>query len=106
MIPRCPPSAAMGLEDQPSPPVSEYAEFLPPAPLATNFRCLWSQTITGLRGVYEHRVLPDGCIDIVFINEEPPVLVGPWTVSLVVQLSARSSITGARLHPGRAACLL
>jgi AraC-like DNA-binding protein len=96
----------MSFEDQPSRPVSEYTEFPPPAPLATNFRCLWSQTITGLRGVYEHRVLPDGCIDIVFINEEPPVLVGPWTVSLVVQLSARSTITGARLHPGRAACLL
>ena len=96
----------MSLEDQPARPVSEYREFMAPAPLATNFLCLWSQTISGLRGVCEHRVLPDGCIDIVFINEEPPLLVGPWTVSFVAQLPARSIITGARLHPGRAACLL
>lgn len=29
-----------------------------------------------------HRVLPDGCVDVVFINNEPPVVVGPWTEPL------------------------
>jgi len=96
----------MSLDDQPPRPVSEYREFMAPAPLAASFLCLWSQTISGSRGVYQHRVLPDGCIDIVFINEEPPIVVGPWTVSFVARLAAGSNITGARLHPGRASSLL
>ena len=86
--------------------LAEYKEFLPPAPLADHFLCLWTQTVRGSQGVYEHRVLPDACIDIVLINDEPPMVVGPWTVSFLAQLPVGSRITGARLHPGRASCLL
>ena len=97
----------MSLDHQPAKPRSEYREFLPPAPLAAHFLCFWSQTIMGSEGgAYEHRVLPDGCIDIVFINDEPPTVVGPWTVSFVARLAVGTSITGARLHPGRASSLL
>jgi AraC-like DNA-binding protein len=96
----------MSLDDHSPKPLSAYREFMAPAPLGTSFLCFWSQTITGSRGVYEHRVLPDGCIDIVFINDEPPIVAGPWTVCFVTRLAAGSSITGARLHPGRASCLL
>jgi AraC-like DNA-binding protein len=86
--------------------VTGYREFLPPAALADHFVCFWTQTISGSQGVYEHRVLPDACIDIVLVNDEPPVVVGPWTVPLLAQLPAGSRITGARLHPGRASSLL
>jgi AraC-like DNA-binding protein len=51
-------------------------------------------------------VLPDTCIDIVLINDEPPMVVGPWNVSFMARLAVGTSITGARLHPGRASCLL
>jgi AraC-like DNA-binding protein len=84
----------------------EYREFLPPAPLADRFLCFWTQTVGGSRGVYEHRVLPDACIDIVLVNYEPPIVVGPWTVPFLTKLPVGTSITGARLHPGRASCLL
>jgi AraC-like DNA-binding protein len=97
----------MNLPDQQSQRIlSEYREFLPPAPLADRFLCFWTQTITGPQGAYEQRVLPDACIDIVLINEEPPTLVGPWTVPFQPRLAVGSAITGARLHPGRASCLL
>jgi AraC-like DNA-binding protein len=96
----------MSLDDQPAKPRSEYREFFPPAPLVSHFLCIWSQTITGSEGAYEHRVLPDGCIDIVFINDGPPTVVGPWTVSFVARLGVGTSITGARLHPGRAPSVL
>jgi AraC-like DNA-binding protein len=86
--------------------LAEYREFLPPAALADHFLCFWTQTISGSQGVYEHRVLPDACIDIVLVNDEPPVVVGPWTVPLLAQLPAGSRVTGARLHPGRASSLL
>jgi len=96
----------MNLDDQPSGTCSEYTEFPSPAPLAARFLCFWTQTITGSQGVYEQRVLPDGCIDIVLINHEPPVVVGPWTVPFLARLAAGTSITGARLRPGCASGLL
>jgi AraC-like DNA-binding protein len=96
----------MSLDDKPAKPRSEYREFLPPAPLAAYFLCFWSQTITGSEGAYEHRVLPDGCIDLVLINDDTPMAVGPWTVSFVARLAVGTSITGARLQPGRASSLL
>jgi hypothetical protein len=96
----------MSLEDQPPKTLSEYREFIAPARLAARFSCFWTQTIIGSPGVYEHRVLPDGCVDIVFINDEPPMVFGPWTVPFVARLAVGTSITGARLHPGRASCLL
>ena len=92
--------------DQASGALADYREFVPPAALADHFLCFWTQTISGSQGVYEHRVLPDACIDIVLVNDEPPVVVGPWTVPLLAQLPAGSLITGARLHPGRASSLL
>jgi len=99
-------SIAMNLDDQPSATFSEYTEFPSPGPLAARFLCFWTQTITGSRGIYEHRVLPDGCIDIVFIDHEPPMVAGPWTVPFLARLAAGSSITGARLRPGCASGML
>src|SRR6516162_7166285 len=96
----------MSLEGQPPKTHSEYREFIVPARLAAHFLCFWTQTIIGSRGVYEHRVLPDACVDIVFINDEPPMVFGPWTVPFVARLTVGTSITGARLHPGRASSLL
>ena len=97
---------AMSLDDQPPRTLSEYREFPASGPVADRFLCFWTQTIFGSQGVYEHRVLPDACIDIVLINDEDPMVVGPWTVAFVARLAVGTSITGARLRPGCAACLL
>ena len=96
----------MNLDDQPPRILSDYREFIAPAPLAPRILCFWTQTIIGSRGVYQHRVLPDACVDIVFINDEPPMVFGPWTVPFVARLPVGTSITGARLPPGRASWLL
>lgn len=96
----------MSLKNQTPKTLSEYREFVAPAGLADRFLCFWTQTIIGTQGVYQHRVLPDGCIDIVFINDEPPIVVGPWTVPFVARLAVGTFIAGARLHPGRASWLL
>jgi AraC-like DNA-binding protein len=68
--------------------VSEYREFPPPLQLRDHLLCLWTQSVTGSRTPFRHRVLPDGCIDIVLISGEPPRVVG------------------ARFRPGRATGLL
>ncbi len=84
----------------------EYREFAVPPLLGSHFLCFWTQTARGSEGKYVHRVLPDGCIDIVLVNDDPPVAVGPWTKSFVIPLPVGTRILGARLHPGRAPSLL
>jgi AraC-like DNA-binding protein len=84
---------------------SVYREYAPPPALADRVLCFWTQSITGY-GEYAQRVLPDGCIDIVFINDEAPVLVGPWVKPFIAPFPAATNILGARWHPGRAAALL
>ena len=87
-------------------PRSEYREFPAPLPLSDYFLCFWTQTISGTSGEYEQQVLPDGCVDIVFVNQDAPVAVGPWTNPFAVSFSAGTRILGARFHPGRAPGLL
>ena len=86
--------------------VSDYREFLPTLPLAGYLLCLWTQTVTGSRDEFEQRVLPDGCVDIVLINDEAPIVVGPWTEPFVARLAPGTIIVGARCHPGLAPGLL
>src|SRR5215472_9105773 len=84
---------------------SEYREFPAPPSLANHFLCFWKQEIVG-SGEYAHRVLPDACMDIVFINDAPPVVVGPWTDPFVARFPAGTKIVGARLLPGLAPSVL
>lgn len=84
---------------------SDYREYAPPPSLADHFLCFWTQSITGCCE-YAQRVLPDGCIDIVFINDGPPVVVGPWVKPFIARLPVATKIVGARWHPGRAPALL
>jgi len=85
--------------------VSDYREFPVPTQLANHFLCLWTQLIVGSTE-YAHRVLPDSCIDIVFINDELPIVVGPWTDPFIAKFSRGARITGVRLRPGYAPSVL
>jgi len=87
-------------------PIADYQEFTPPSLLKENVLCIWTQTIKTSRGSHSHLVLPDACVDIVFINNDAPVVVGPWTKSFVADLAAGTTVVGVRFHPGRAPSLL
>jgi AraC-like DNA-binding protein len=91
---------------QGSRPVSEYREHAPPPALATHLLCTWTQAISDARMAYPHRVLPDGCVDIVWVNDTAPVVAGPATQAFIACLPPRSLIVGARCRPGLAADLL
>ena len=86
--------------------VSDYREFPAPLSLARYLLCLWTQTVTGSRDEFEQPVLPDGCVDIVLINDEAPMVIGPWTQPFVARLAPGTIIIGARCHPGLASSLL
>ncbi len=84
---------------------SDYREFLPPVALREYVLCLWTQSIRS-DTVYAHRVLPDACIDIVFVQGQAPAVIGPWTAAFIAQLAPGTRITGVRFHPGKAAAIL
>jgi AraC-like DNA-binding protein len=86
--------------------VSDYHEFPPPSLLRKYLVCLWTQTITGSEVEFEQHVLPDACVDIITINDEAPMVVGPWTQPFVARLAPGTTIVGARCDPGLASGLL
>ena len=87
-------------------PVSDYREFPAPRPLAEHLFCLWTQSIAASSVSYAQRVLPDGCIDIVLVNDDAPMVIGPWSEPFIARLAPGTMIVGARFHPGRAPGLL
>ena len=85
-----------------TPPTSDYRERRPAAGLRRHFVCLWSQAIGRGATDYPQRVLPDGCIDLLWIGQSAPVIVGPATRMFVARLAPGSLVIGARLRPGMA----
>lgn len=83
---------------------SDYHEFRPPGALAEYMLCFWTQTIRS-RVAFAQRVVPDGCVDILLMNEVPMV-IGPWTEPFVARLAPGTNIVGARCHPGLMSSLL
>jgi AraC-like DNA-binding protein len=86
--------------------MSNYRE-LPPLPaLAPYLACFWVQhTPAGGSGL-RPRVVPDGCIDIVWIGDAEPHVAGPATRTMIPQLAPDTPIAGARFRTGMASCLL
>jgi AraC-like DNA-binding protein len=95
----------MGEAAQQHLPISEYREFAAPVALASYFVCLWTQSVDNGASSYRQRVLPDGCVDIVVMNEAAMV-IGPSTRHFFAELAPGTMVVGARCLPGRAASLL
>ena len=87
-------------------PRSVYRERPPPPALAGPVLCLWAQVIGEGTAELRHRVLPDGCVDIVWIGDAPAAVAGPATGPVVVPLAPRTTVVGVRLRPGAAPGLL
>jgi AraC-like DNA-binding protein len=93
-----------------------YAEHAPPEDLAGWVACFWTQrTALGASVPSEHRVLPDGCVDILMSfggatdsghgtdgEVSAAVGVGPMTKPLVVAGGGPRLYLGVRFKPGRA----
>lgn len=83
-----------------------YREYPPPLALAGHLVCIWTQVVPGGGEPVLQRVLPDGCVDIVLVNDNAPLVAGPWTKPFTVRFTPGSTIIGARWYPGRAPALL
>ena len=85
-----------------------YSEYLPPNDLAPWVACFW-QIAGGIPDGTSvlHRVLPDGCADLLFDLEgcrraggTPADIVGPMSSAHVFALHGTIDLLGARLRPG------
>ncbi|SHF09146.1 transcriptional regulator, AraC family [Fodinibius roseus] len=85
---------------------SQYREFSPPPSLSKQILCVWTQKIEEKDGPYCHSILPDGCVDIVWIGDMEPMVAGPATHRILAQLPAGTNVMGARFQPGWAGSFL
>jgi AraC-like DNA-binding protein len=76
-----------------------YREIAPEARLSSLVAGFWAFPVTG----HAHRILPDGCMDIVVLNGRASV-VGTMKQAIVVPPS-KSAVLGIRMRPGEAARL-
>ncbi len=83
-----------------------YREHDPPPALAARVECLWTLRSAGaLPAPALNRVLPDGCIDLIFDFGEQPrgYAVGAMTRAVPVRIGGRVDLVGVRFRPGGAA---
>jgi AraC-like DNA-binding protein len=80
----------------------EYREHEPPPPLRPWLACTWERGGDGA----PVRVLPDGCIDVLWTSGAGAQIVGANTTAFVVELEPGAHLVGARLRPGAAPALL
>jgi AraC-like DNA-binding protein len=69
--------------------------------------CAWEVSVAGGDGADRlHRVLPDGCIDLVVRDREGLQVAGPDTRAFLAAIPAGGSAVGVRMRPGGAPALL
>ena len=83
-----------------------YRELPPPPELRRLVRCFWVHSPPCGEAAQIHRVLPDGCIDLISGLQPESSVVGPMTRHSMVTLKPGVSIVGARFRPGVASSVL
>jgi hypothetical protein len=76
-------------------PVGWYAPVDPPVDLAGLLACSWTAVPTGV-----HRLTPDGCSDLLRIDDGRFVLCGPEHESWTFELPPGTTAVGVRFRPG------
>jgi AraC-like DNA-binding protein len=87
--------------------VARYQEIAPSPRLARHVECFWS-VLPALEGE-QHRVLPDGCTDLIFWSIDGRVqgsAVGAMTQAMITNLAPGTEVFGVRFHPGMSHGLL
>ncbi len=74
-----------------------YTPRLPPLDLADTLACVWTATVEGT-----HRLVPDGCLDLLWLSTGRGLLCGPETRAWTFRLPPGTIAVGARFRPGLA----
>lgn len=84
---------------------SDYREHAPVAALGRHVVCVWTQRIGAGDRPMVHRIVPDGCIDIVWLDRFLHV-AGPDTGPVLAPIPPGSLVVGVRFRPGLAPTML
>jgi AraC-like DNA-binding protein len=82
-----------------------YRESAPDPDLALLVQCTWERQVGDLESRQEVRVVPDGCMDLLWMQGEL-LVAGPDTQAWLRRLPAGTTIAGLRFYPGAAPGLL
>ena len=93
--------AGQSLRETPRP---TYREFAPPRHLRKHVVCFWRHGANSMPTTV--RVIPDGCVDVVWVNDQAPHVAGPMTRPVLYSIDAGTEIVAVRLRPGVAHRLL
>ena len=85
-------------------PRPSYREFAPPRHLRKHVVCFWRHGAISMPRTV--RVIPDGCVDVVWVNDQAPHIAGPMTKPMLYSIDAGTEIVAVRLRPGVAHRLL
>jgi AraC-like DNA-binding protein len=82
-----------------------YREFPPGQFLAASIECFWTSTVrTAPRISLFHRVLPDGCMDLLFdfmtVGSRRASIIGTMTRPLTITTTGPVDLLGVRFRPG------
>ena len=80
-----------------------YRERPYPPVLSAWLECAWQREAGGGSPI---RVVPDGCIDIVWTENAGTQIVGANTTAFVVELAPATRVAGVRMRPGAGPALL
>jgi AraC-like DNA-binding protein len=83
-----------------------YREHAPPPGLAPWVECLWERSVPIDGDGAVQRVLPDGCIDLIWRDGLGLQAVGANTTAFLARVAPGSSAVGIRFRPGGAPALL
>ena len=83
--------------------VPSYREFRPPPALAPVVACAWENEPAE---DHTQRIVPDGCIDLIWEAGRELVIAGADTGARTVALPAGTLSSGVRLRPGAAGAFL
>src|SRR6202022_2825894 len=81
----------------------EYRELPAERTLAADVACVWYDN--RVRSPTQPRtqlVMPDGCIDIVWMRGEQPIIAGPATLPIQATMPPEATVFGLRFRTGRA----
>ncbi len=82
---------------------SAYREYGPPRDLAALVACVWESEADEDR---MHVVVPDGCLDLIWLGPQQLVVAGADTGPRYAHLQAGARLSGIRLRPGAAGAVL
>jgi AraC-like DNA-binding protein len=83
-----------------------YHEDRPPESLAAHVQAIWSESVGERRDDPGARVLPDGCIDLVWFTDRAPIVAGPQTEPVFTTAPPGSLVVGIRFRAGAAGSVL